>query len=1066
VVTEDTERVIGQRHIATLRDLGGAAGSVREEAEFLAAVAGHLERRRDSLPFSLVYLIDGDVARLAAHAGVAAGAPAAPALVELDGGGPWPIGDIATGDMVLVEDLAERFGELPTGVWDEPPTAAAVLPLPQQGRSGEPLGALVTAINRYRALDEDYRSFLTLVAGQLAAGIASARAYETERRRAEELAALDAAKTAFFTSVSHELRTPLTLMLGPAADALADADHPLAPPQRERVALIERNGERLLSLVNTLLDFSRLQSGRASAQFEAVDLAAYTAELAAMFRSPFARAGLTLEIAVEPIESAVYVDREMWAQVVLNLLSNGLKHTFEGGVTVALRERDGLVRLTVSDTGIGIEPAEQSQLFDRFHRVVGARSRSHEGSGIGLAIVAELVALHDGQVEVRSAPGQGSAFTVTIPAGAAHIPAEQIVDSGRELSIDQQARRFLLEADRWLEPHDGAGGGDQPDGRPRVLVADDNPDMRNYVTALLAGAYEAESASDGSEALERALERPPDLILSDVMMPRLDGFELVRALRADERTARIPVIILSARAGPESSVEGLEAGADDYLAKPFSAPELLARVRANISMARAREAAGERALAHARALEELSAAALRLVGEVEPATVVSRLAGEARALVAADGARVRAAGLEASAGTCAGAPVARIALAGGGELELHAPREPDVEERALLEQLGLVGTAVLRSAELHQRERATVEELQRSLLPRELEAVPGLEAAARYVASASPAGLGGDFYDVIARRDGRLGLLIGDVVGHGLAATATMNHLRNTAHAFAAEGLEPGELIGRMHQLVHATGTGFASTMAYHVLDPVGGALRYASAGHPPGLVLGAGGPGRYLEVAGSPPLGAGDIAIAPCHEDAIDHAETLLLFTDGLVERRHEPLDDGLARLLAAGEAGAGEPLEDLVSAVMARATDGYATADDIALLAVRRNGGGARLTLTLALDASSLAGLRVELRRWLAAVGAGEDEVADIVLAVSEGAMNAIEHSSATADLTVTGVALDGWVSIEIADGGRWHAPHGGRARGHGLTIMRSVMDDMRIDRAASGTTLQLRRRLERAA
>ena len=425
VVSEDTERVIGARRLATLRDLGSESATGRDEREYLRSAAEHLADNHWSLPFTLVYLFDSDeqVAELVCSTGIATNHEAAPEQITIGAEPVWPIADLVAGRPLIVEEIDRRFERLPTGAWKEPPTSAVLLPLPQPVQDAHPYGFLVVGTNRYRPLDNNYLSFLGLLAAQLASGIAGARAYEAERRRAEELAELDRAKTAFFTNVSHELRTPLTLLLGPAEDALADHEHAMPAQQRQRMEIIARNGARLLKLVNTLLDFSRLESSHAEPAFEPVALSQYTAELASMFESAVTRAGLDFVINCPPLPELVYVDREMWAKIVLNLLSNALKFTFSGSITVRIEEHDGRARLAVADTGIGVDPDDQARLFERFHRVAGARGRTYEGSGIGLALVAELARLHGGAVDVDSVPGVGSTFTVEVPFG--HAPPSQ-----------------------------------------------------------------------------------------------------------------------------------------------------------------------------------------------------------------------------------------------------------------------------------------------------------------------------------------------------------------------------------------------------------------------------------------------------------------------------------------------------------------------------------------------------------------------------------------------------------------------------------------------------------------
>jgi signal transduction histidine kinase len=609
-VIENTGRVLGERRLRTLRELGTAAEAKSAE-ESCRIVARTLAANRADVPFALLYLLDpgGAQASLAATVGLESGTPTSPETVEIGSDGEaagWPLATVCrAGEPIVVGDLARELGPLPGGPWSESPRSAVVLPLAAPGHE-RPAGVLVAGVSPRRALDDEYRGFFGLVASHIASAIADARAYEAERRRAEALAELDRAKTAFFSNVSHEFRTPLTLMLGPLEDLLGGPDVPR--DVRQRLDLVQRNGIRLLKLVNALLDFSRIEAGRVEAVYEPTDLAAYTAELASVFRSAIERAGLGLHIHCPPLPAPVYVDRAMWEKIVLNLLSNAFKFTFQGEIAVALSHAADGARLEVRDTGIGIPAAELPHVFERFHRVRGARGRTHEGTGIGLALVQELVRLHAGTATVTSEPGRGTTFTVSIPAGAAHLPPDRIGIARTLASTSTGATSYVDEALRWL-PDETPAEPFLPPVAPvtsapgaHVLLADDNADMREYVRRLLGRHWTVEAVADGEAALAAARVRTPDLVLTDVMMPGLDGFGLLRELRAEPRTRTVPVILLSARAGEESRVEGLDAGADDYLIKPFSARELVARVNAHLELARLRrEAVAREREARARA---------------------------------------------------------------------------------------------------------------------------------------------------------------------------------------------------------------------------------------------------------------------------------------------------------------------------------------------------------------------------------------------------------------------------------------------------------------------------------
>jgi PAS domain S-box-containing protein len=443
------------------------------------------------------------------------------------------------------------------------------------------------------------------------------RALEAERQRSEALAEIDRAKTMFFSNVSHEFRTPLTLMLGPVEEAIA---HPGTPaPVRAHLELAHRNSLRLLKMVNSLLDFSRIEAGRVEISYESTDLGELTRDLASTFRSAMERAGLAFTIEVEDLGEPVYVDREMWEKIVLNLLSNAFKFTLRGSVAVRLRRENAHAMLEVSDSGVGVPTHELPRLFERFHRVEGTAGRSQEGSGIGLALVQELVKLHGGAIYATSELGSGTTFRISLPLGTTHLPPERIKASRSLASTATGAQAFVQEALRWI-PGDTPRRSSTPrllteeplpNGRffkaagARILLADDNADMRDYVRDLLSANYIVETVADGEQALDAVVRNRPDLVIADIMMPRLDGLGFLKRLRNDESMRGVPVMLLSARAGEEAQVEGLDAGADDYMVKPFSARELLARVGARIELTRMRRENEERFQAFVSATSEV-----------------------------------------------------------------------------------------------------------------------------------------------------------------------------------------------------------------------------------------------------------------------------------------------------------------------------------------------------------------------------------------------------------------------------------------------------------------------------
>jgi PAS domain S-box-containing protein len=598
IVSETTRRVVGDRRLRALRDLGNISQHARAVAEVHPAVAGVLSRFAEDVPFALLYTTEesGAGARLVMHLGAQAGSLAAPEHLPADAGPSWPMPDDVA---VLADEQLGPFGALQAGPWPEPIRQAVVLPFAAPGQPSQ--GYLVAGISPRRELDDDYLDFLRLVVSNISSALASARRSEDERKRVEMLAELDRAKTTFFSNVSHEFRTPLTLMLGPLEEALHRST--LDGGDRAELMIAHRNGLRLLKLVNSLLDFSRVEAGRIQAIYEPTDLATLTADLASSFRSACERAHLRLRVDCPPLPEPVYVDRDMWEKIVLNLLSNAFKFTFEGEILVRVSVVDGGVELTVRDTGVGVPKSELPRLFERFYRIEGQKSRTHEGSGIGLALVHELVKLHGGAIRAESTPGVGTALTVRVPLGTAHLPAECIGAERGFASTSVRADAYVEEALRWLPEsarslsdvvecidaldevpsmHGDAHGG------ARILLADDNADMRAYVHRLLGPYWDVQTVADGQAALEAIRAHRPDLVIADIMMPRLDGFGLLRAIREDAQLRDLPVMMLSARAGEEAKIAGLDVGADEYLVKPFSARELRARVRSQLALSHAR----------------------------------------------------------------------------------------------------------------------------------------------------------------------------------------------------------------------------------------------------------------------------------------------------------------------------------------------------------------------------------------------------------------------------------------------------------------------------------------------
>jgi PAS domain S-box-containing protein len=574
-ISESTEKMLSSRRTQVIKDLGSqiaTAKSLAELYQFTKELAPSLEF---DLPF-MIFAEDGDIIE-------SFGLEKAPTLLDAT---KWALNK--TTELTEVKDLESIFGKFQSSIYEKAPVSAIKIPIFSPG-SETPTLIIIAGVSSARELDNDYRGFYETLKNTFTTAVSNILAYEEEQKRAEALAQIDRAKTAFFSNVSHEFRTPLTLILGPLEDSMQDSINVLNETQMKRQEVIHRNATRMLKLVNSLLDFSRIEAGRMQASFAAVNISQFTADLASLFRSTVEKAGLKLEIDCPPLPEDIFVDKEMWEKIILNLLSNAFKFTFEGTIAVRTRFENNEAVIEVSDSGIGVSAEELPRLFERFHRVQGAKSRTYEGTGIGLALVQELITIHGGSISATSKPNVGTTFTIRIPKGDSHLPKEMIQKAPTLSSTAISASAFLQEAFQWIgEEKKAYEQSDMTKEDKLILLVDDNNDMREYVASILEAKWNVVKANNGQEAFDLAKKHKPDLILTDVMMPILDGFGLLQKIRESSELSLTPVILLSARAGEEAKVEGLNAGADDYFIKPFSTKELISRVEASLKLSTAR----------------------------------------------------------------------------------------------------------------------------------------------------------------------------------------------------------------------------------------------------------------------------------------------------------------------------------------------------------------------------------------------------------------------------------------------------------------------------------------------
>ncbi|GAA0799689.1 histidine kinase [Spirilliplanes yamanashiensis] len=1128
--SEVTDERLADRRMEALRVLGTVSIAAADTvADACRAAVRSLAGSSADLPVVAAYLrgrAPGAADRLepVASIGLAPGSPLAEPVTATAGAPEvWRVAETGRPER-LTAAAGGSFGGSPLG--PAPVVSAVAVPLRVTG-DDRPLGVLVAGINPYLDLDEQYRVFVELVADRVSTALTDALAYAAERDRAAALADIDEAKTRFFANLSHELRTPLTLIAGPVEETLADPALPVA--HRDRLEMVRRNAGRLRRLVDNLLDVVRIEGGRLRPERQPTDLAALTRTVAESFAYGMSRAGLAFDVDAPTLPRPAHVDRDMWEKIVANLLSNALKYTLTGRVRLTLRDDGDAALLAVEDTGTGVAEEEQPLLFQRFHRVRGAAARSHEGAGIGLALISELAGLHGGTVGVRSAPDEGSTFTVRLPYGD---PADGPAADAEPSSVD----RYVAESLRWLPDEAPPRPGGHLPGAPTVLVVEDNADLRAFLAGLLAPHYTVLTEPDGRAALRRLETLRPDLVLTDVMMPEVDGFELLKALRADPRTALVPVVMLSGRAGEEAALEGLDGGADDYLTKPFSSAELLARVRANLELSRhrTRESAWRVAITDALqeafcvvdgagVLIEANDAFRRLVGSdmplparppypfwPDPVTdpqgwehaeaamrqVLSGASGRVRfplrradghalhveavyssipdevtgrrtyvatlrditdelraaerqdALTrlstslaeAADVSGVYAAGL-AELGRALGArraavvahgPAGPVVLAGAepyaGDLagllegpgghDVYAQEEPGGPVRGLgavvdsgvpraavwlefdpprvvgpadrAQFLTMCGTVshALQRAKAADLQRTVALTLQRSILgPAELP--PGF--AARYEPAVQPLEVGGDWYDVVelpGSDGGCVAVVVGDCVGRGLPAAAVMGQLRSACRALLLQAKGPGEVLDALDGFARRIPGASATTVFCAIVDRHTGDVRYSAAGHPPGIVVHADGARDLLDDARSVPLATITVPGRPEATVRLRGGSSLLLYTDGLVERRGEMIDHGIARAAAAVAAHRDRPPAALVDGVVGDTLGGHGHDDDLALLAYRHEEPAAPFTRAIPAVPGELKSLRRAALAWLAAAGVADDDAEAVLIAVGRPA------------------------------------------------------------------------------
>lgn len=1119
---ETTERVLSERRLHLLNTVASAIVGSRSIDDAVGVAVRVCAAQPADLAFIAVYADDGATRRVTLRGATPSVSALLPAeLAELTD---WDAASRTRAEVQVIGDVAGTIAGIEAALGADCPQEALVLPLGEASTAG----ALVVGASPRRPLDTQFQGFCQLLADQLTSTFASIVSYEQERRRADALAELDRAKTAFLTNVSHEFRTPLTLLLGPLDDALSDA----APESvlAERLTTAARNARRLQRLVDSLLDFSRIEAGRANAKLVCTDVGALTAQIASSFTELCHRAGLELKLDCAP--ALADVDPAMWETIVLNLLSNAVKYTLQGTVSVRVRTESGDCVIAVRDTGVGIGAEDLKLLFERFYRADNVRGRSVEGTGIGLSLVRGLVDLHRGTVEIDSELDRGTTVTIRVPQSVSGA----IV--GPSPAGPNETNPYVAEASQWVMPVDEPVAAPPATTRQVVLIADDNADMRAHLERVLSTHWETVSVADGESALAATRDLRPDAIVTDVMMPGLDGFGFAAAVRADPDLAATPIVMLSARAGAEAVNEGYAGGADDYLPKPFRSQELIDRLASRLS-AVARQRDRQRREAQSRLASDLVQLDSRLQATKSVAGILDALlsspfgTGDAGAvaigvldgesflrfeyagdlpaefrdryhvvaldapLIGADVARTGDSMIvtdtfdlpsryehavqdsAASIRACVSHPLRDGSGRMLGVLALMwpQPQQFDAADLDTFARMAELTSAALDRVRLMAREHEIAIDFQEHLLDLDRSSTAAVVAAV-YQPAGETMRVGGDWYSVTPLdHPGRIAMSVGDVVGHGLPAAIVMSRLRAAIAAAALTAGEPDAVLGSLDRYGASVDGARCATVAYALVDmdgQRGGAtVSYSCAGHPYPLLVLPDGRAIFLESGRRAPVSvtaSGYAADKPPGNTAtaeLPAGGLILLYTDGLIERPGETLDDGFERLQAAAAQCAGLPVESICAELLSRMAPPTGYRDDVVVLALRPShlAMGSFATVLPAAPAQ-IPVARERLREWLNTIVVAPPRKTDILLATGEAVTNAIEHGTrneARQTVSIEAFLHQDTVAITVSDTGQWvgdsSASLRSRRRGRGLTLMSGLADGVETLRTAAGTRVTLR-------